>query len=147
MLAPNALLATSWPSALNAAVISRVVVVLPLVPVTRTIWRPAASSLSSSGSTRRPSTPPMTDPSPRPVSCETRPAAPPIPVARRARSGSLLMGADVIRCYPETRPGSRTAMATAWSSAPTMNRLGHDSTGSSQPAMPISPAALLSCPR
>ena len=45
MLAPNALVATSWPSAPSAAVISRVVVVFPLVPVTSTTCRSAASSL------------------------------------------------------------------------------------------------------
>ncbi len=37
MLAPNALDATVWPSDSSAAVISLVVVVLPLVPVTSTI--------------------------------------------------------------------------------------------------------------
>ena len=49
MLAPNALEATSWPIALSAAVIRRVVVVLPFVPVTRTISRSAASSASRPG--------------------------------------------------------------------------------------------------
>ncbi len=44
MFAPNAFEATSCPSAPSAAVISRVVVVFPFVPVTSTIWRSAASS-------------------------------------------------------------------------------------------------------
>jgi len=46
MLAPNALEAICWPSVPIAAVISRVVVVFPLVPVTRTICRSRASSES-----------------------------------------------------------------------------------------------------
>src|ERR1700722_1053059 len=87
MLAPNALDATCWPSVPIAAVISRVVVVFPLVPVTSTICRPRASSESRSGLSRRPMTPPMTEPSPRPASREARPAAPPTVVARRARRG------------------------------------------------------------
>src|SRR5580658_314464 len=87
MFAPNALEAICWPSVPSAAVISLVVVVLPLVPVTRTTCRPRASSDSRSGLSRRPMTPPMTDPSPRPASREARPAAPPTVVARRARRG------------------------------------------------------------
>ena len=89
MLAPNAFEAMSWPIALSAAAMSRVVVVFPFVPVTSTIWRPADSRVSRSGSTRRPMTPPITDPSPRPARRDTVPAAPPQVVARRARSGSL----------------------------------------------------------
>src|SRR5215831_16790420 len=67
---------------------SRVVVVLPLVPVTRTTCRPAASSDSRSGSSRRLMTPPMTEPSPLPASLDTVAAAPPTVVASRARIGS-----------------------------------------------------------
>ena len=105
MFAPNAFEATSWPSALSAEVISRVVVVLPLVPVTRTICRSAASSDSRPGSTRRPMTPPITDPSPRPARRDMRPAAPPSVVATRARIGSLPMADDAIR--PAGRDGTR----------------------------------------
>src|SRR6266545_524997 len=105
MFAPNAFEATSWPSALSAEVISRVVVVLPLVPVTRTICRSAASSDSRPGSTRRPMTPPITDPSPRPARRDIRPAAPPSVVATRARIGSLPMADDAIR--PAGRDGTR----------------------------------------
>src|ERR1022692_3006122 len=104
MLAPKALEATSWPSEPIAAVTGRVVVVFPLVPVTSTICRPTASCLSRSGATRRPTTPPMTDPSPRPVSRDTLPAASPRVVATRARIGSLLMAADAIRLPDPARP-------------------------------------------
>ena len=97
MFAPNALEATSCPSTPSAAVMSRVVVVFPLVPVTSTTPRPAASSASRSGSTRRPMTPPITDPSPRPARRDILPAAPPMVVASRARNGSLPMGDDAIR--------------------------------------------------
>ena len=89
MLAPNALDAICCPMAPSAAVTSLVVVVFPLVPVTRMTCRPRASSESRSGLRRNPMTPPMTDPSPRPASLEARPAAPPTVVARRARSGRL----------------------------------------------------------
>ncbi len=97
MFAPNAFEATSCPSAPSAAVISRVVVVFPFVPVTSTIWRPTASRASRSGSRRSPMTPPITDPSPRPASRDMVPAAPPRVVARRARIGSLPMADDAIR--------------------------------------------------
>ncbi len=86
MLAPNAFDATCSPSDSSAALISRVVVVLPFVPVTRTTCLPAASIPSRPGSSRSAMTPPMTEPSPRPASLETRPAAPPMVVATRARS-------------------------------------------------------------
>src|SRR5690349_4079343 len=106
MFAPNALDAICCPIAPSAAVISLVVVVFPLVPVTRTICRPRASSESRSGFSRSPMTPPMTEPSPRPASREARPAAPPTVVARRARRGRpgrrdggllVLIGPDAIR--------------------------------------------------
>src|ERR1700689_5167785 len=106
MLAPNALDAICWPSVPSAAVISLVVVVLPLVPVTRMTCRPRASSESRSGFSLRPMIPPITDPSPRPASREARPAAPPTVVARRARRGRpvrrdagllVLIGPDAIR--------------------------------------------------
>ena len=104
------------PSAPSAAVISLVVVVLPFVPVTRTICRPRASSESRSGFSRSPMTPPMTEPSPRPASREARPAAPPTVVARRARRGRLyrrdggllvLIAPDAIRSRCGPRPGRR----------------------------------------
>src|SRR6201996_6945442 len=68
---------------------SFVVVVLPLVPVTRTTWRPAVSRDSRSGARRRLMTPPMTEPSPFPARRETVAAAPPTVVATLARIGSL----------------------------------------------------------
>src|ERR1700757_328231 len=80
--------AISPPSGASAAVISRVVVVLPLVPVTRTTWRPAASRDNRSGARRRLMTPPMTEPSPLPARRETVAAAPPTVVATLARIGS-----------------------------------------------------------
>ncbi len=118
MLAPNAFEATCTPSALSAAVISRVVVVLPLVPVTRTIWRSAASIESSPGSTRRPMTPPMTDPSPRPASRDIRPAAPPSVVATRARIGSLPMADDAIRPTCLAGNGPTVWAALGWAARP-----------------------------
>src|ERR1700722_3310005 len=81
--------AISPPSGASAAVISFVVVVLPLVPVTRTTRRPAASRDSRSGARRRLMTPPMTEPSPFPARRETVAAAPPTVVATLARIGSL----------------------------------------------------------
>ncbi len=109
MFAPKALVATSWPRAPSPAVISLVVVVLPLVPVTRTIWRPTASSRSSSGSTRRPRTPPITEPSPRPVIRGHRPGS---PADAGGEAGAQRKLAHGRRCYPAARPGSRTAEAT-----------------------------------
>src|ERR1017187_5328952 len=92
ILAPNAFEATSWPSAPSAEVISRVVVVLPFVPVTSTTWRSAASRASSSGSTRKPMTPPITDPSPRPARRDILPPEPPIVAARPATGTSCPPG-------------------------------------------------------
>src|SRR5580693_7881670 len=80
--------AISPPSGASAAVMSFVVVVLPLVPVTRTTWRPAASRDNRSGARRRLMTPPMTEPSPLPARRETVAAAPPTVVATLARIGS-----------------------------------------------------------
>ena len=57
MLAPKALDATCWPSVPSAAVISRVVVVFPLVPVTRTTCRPRASSEQQIGLQAQPDDP------------------------------------------------------------------------------------------
>src|SRR5580692_7207119 len=98
--------AISPPRGASAAVMSFVVVVLPLVPVTRTTWRPAASRDSRSGARRRPIMPPMTEPSPFPASRETVAAAPPTVVATLARIGSLkrwwVLSSIVARCYPFT---------------------------------------------
>src|SRR6516162_11423742 len=121
--------AISCPSAPSAAVISRVVVVLPLVPVTRTTWRPRASSDSRSGWRRRPMMPPMTEPSPFPASRETVAAAPPTVVASLARIGSLerwwfwSIAADAIRSAVAAGPrqagspprtGGLAAAAPVW---------------------------------
>src|SRR6201986_590761 len=80
--------ATGTPSGASAAVISLLVVVLPLVPVTSTHWRPAASWDSRPGASRRLMLPPMTEPSPRPARREAAAADLPAVVAIRARKGS-----------------------------------------------------------
>src|SRR5690606_39118834 len=87
MLAPNELVATG-PSTPIAAVVSRVVVVLPLVPEISAIRRPAARWASRSGSISIPRRPPMTDPSPRPVARDRAPALRDTALASFARSGS-----------------------------------------------------------
>src|ERR1700743_1057858 len=95
--------AISPPSGVSAAGMSFVVVGLPLVPVTRTPWRPAASRDNRSGARRRPIMPPMTEPSPLPARRETVAAAPPLVVAVCARLGSLkrcgVLSSIVARCY------------------------------------------------
>src|SRR3954447_20146979 len=89
MLAPRLLVATG-PSTPIAAAVSRVVVVLPLVPEISAISRPAASSASRLGSIMRPIRPPMTDPSPRPVARDSAAAPRDSEEASLARIGSLL---------------------------------------------------------
>src|SRR5690606_288921 len=86
MLAPNELVATG-PSTPRAAVVRRVVVVLPLVPETSAIRRPAARWANRSGSISMPSRPPMTDPSPRPVARDRVPAVRDTALASLARNG------------------------------------------------------------
>src|SRR3954447_25461741 len=86
MLAPNELVATG-PSTPSAAAVSRVVVVLPLVPDTSAIARPVARWLSRSGSILRPIQPPMTEPSPRPAALESAAAVFDTEVATLARRG------------------------------------------------------------
>src|ERR1700727_1661287 len=118
-----------WPpSGASAAVISRVVVVLPLVPVTSTTWRPTASRESRSGSRRRPIRPPMTEPSPLPASRETEAAASPTVVASLARIGSRVrwwvcasIAADAIRLPARCGAGAAGAAVKArlTSGAPT----------------------------
>src|SRR4029453_12970611 len=86
MLAPNELVATG-PSTPSAAAVSRVVVVLPLVPETRAIARPAARFFSRSGSILRPIQPPITEPSPRPAARDSAAAVRDTEVATLARRG------------------------------------------------------------
>src|SRR5947207_7185202 len=86
MLAPRELVATG-PSTPIAAAVSRVVVVLPLVPDTSAICRPEARWASRSGSMISPSRPPITEPSPRPVARDSAAAPRETVVASRARSG------------------------------------------------------------
>jgi len=88
MFAPKELVAT-LPSTPTAAVASRVVVVLPLVPETRAMARPAARCASSSGSILRPIQPPMTEPSPRPAARDRAAAVRDTELATFARRGIL----------------------------------------------------------
>ena len=104
----------------SAAASKRVVVVLPLVPVTRATWRPAANVPSRSGAINSPTRPPMTDPPPR---CSRRDAAltaVEARPARRARTGNVpSAGGDVTcrcdqagRCAPIPRPWARADAGT-----------------------------------
>src|SRR5690606_20097421 len=88
MLAPKELVATG-PRTRTAAVVSRVVVVLPLVPEISAIRRPEARWDSRSGSIRRPIQPPITEPSPRPVARDSAAAVRETELATLARRGSL----------------------------------------------------------
>src|SRR6187549_3430713 len=88
MLAPKELVATG-PSTPRAAAVNRVVVVLPLVPDTSAIARPAARFLSRSGSILRPIHPPITEPSPRPAARESAAAVRDTEVATLARRGNF----------------------------------------------------------
>ena len=90
MLAPSELVATS-PSTPSAAAVSRVVVVLPLVPEISAICRPAARLASRFGSIIRPILPPMTDPSPRPVARDSAAALRETDEASFDRSGFLVL--------------------------------------------------------
>src|SRR5215218_10436782 len=88
MLAPSALVATG-PRAPSAAAVIRVVVDLPLVPVTMTVERPSPSwrriDLSSVIDTR----PPIIAPAPRPVSRDDQRAADPAASAIRPRAVTI----------------------------------------------------------
>src|SRR3712207_5394640 len=86
MLAPKELVATG-PSTPTAAAVRRVVVVLPLVPETSAIARPAARWASRSGSILRPIQPPITEPSPRPAARESAAAVRETELATLARKG------------------------------------------------------------
>ncbi len=103
----------------RAAASRRVVVVLPLVPVTRATRRPAARMPSRSGAISNPTRPPMTEPPPR---CSRRDAAltavdawP----ARRARTGNVPSAGRGVtcrrdragRCAPVLRPSVRGGAA------------------------------------
>ena len=99
----------------RAAASRRVVVVLPLVPVTRATRRPSARVPRRSGAMRSPTRPPMTDPPPR---CSRRDAAltaVEARPARRARTGSERSAGRAVtsrrdrveRCGPAPRPWAR----------------------------------------
>src|SRR4051794_11973668 len=88
MLAPKELVATG-PSTPRAAAVKRVVVVLPLVPDTSAMARPAARCASRSGSIFRPIQPPMTEPSPRPAARDSAAAVRDTELATLARRGIL----------------------------------------------------------
>src|SRR6266498_5192775 len=89
MLAPRLFVATS-PSTPIAAAVSRVVVVLPLVPEISAICRPAARLASRFGSSISPILPPITEPSPRPAARDRAAALRDRELAILARSGSFL---------------------------------------------------------
>ncbi len=86
----------------SAAASRRVVVVLPLVPVTRATRRPAARMASRSGAMSSPTRPPMTDPPPRCEPARHRahrrrgPAGQARPHRQRARRGPRPSRVDVI---------------------------------------------------
>src|SRR3954447_3549332 len=86
MFAPYPLVATG-PSTPRAAAVSRVVVVLPLVPDTSAIARPADRWDSSSGSIFSPIQPPITDASPLPARRESAAAVRDTELAALARRG------------------------------------------------------------
>lgn len=84
MLAPSALVATD-PMVASAAAVIRVVVDLPLVPVTTTVRRPVASCRSTERSSVIATSPPIMAPAPRPVTRDAQRALAPAARARRAR--------------------------------------------------------------
>ena len=108
MLAPNELVATG-PSTPSAAAVSRVVVVLPLVPETSATARPAARLRSRSGSILSPIQPPMTEPSPRPAARESAAAVRETEVATLALMGILPSVTEAT--VPETDTTSSCRMA------------------------------------
>src|SRR5262249_33506977 len=89
------------PSTPIAAAVSLVVVVLPFVPETSAISRPAARLASRLGSIIRPILPPMTAPSPRPVARDSAAAPRDRGVATLARSGTLLWVISLSRVLGE----------------------------------------------
>jgi hypothetical protein len=92
-LAPVRLVTTSVPAvAARAPASNRVVVVLPLVPETRTTWCPAENIVKARGSMAMMAWPPMTEPEPRPLARD-RPANPvPTNAASLARHGNEAAG-------------------------------------------------------
>ena len=102
MFEPVSLLTTASPVAPSATVSSLVVVVFPLVPVTRATWRPALRCSSSRGSNRRPARPPATVPWPRPRRREAALTARVVALA----SCALTEG---VCCGPAPRPSARGA--------------------------------------
>src|SRR5690349_3284114 len=115
MLAPKELVATG-PSTPRAAAVNRVVVVLPLVPETSAIARPAARFFSRSGSILRPIHPPITEPSPRPAARESAAAVRDTEVATLARRGifpsvtaTRVPETDTTSSGPGVRPGVSAA--------------------------------------
>ena len=88
ILAPSAWV-TTRPSSPSAAVVIRVVVDLPLVPVINTVRRPGHSWPSCfirSGAICRAINPPIIDPLPRPAFCEAHDAAAAARSASRPRT-------------------------------------------------------------
>jgi hypothetical protein len=84
MLAPSALVATG-PSVARAAAVIRVVVDLPLVPVTITVRRPVPSWLRTERSSVIATSPPIIAPAPRPVTRDAHRAPAPTASASRPR--------------------------------------------------------------
>src|SRR6266498_4952757 len=127
MLAPRLFVATS-PSTPIAAAVSRVVVVLPLVPEISAICRPAARLASRFGSSISPILPPITEPSPRPAARDRAAALRDRELAILARSGSFLsvislpgmpMMGSVAQTLPPTSPHTPPP-----SPAPVLDQLG-----------------------
>ena len=104
-LAPWMLVATG-PRVSSAVAMSRVVVVLPLVPLTATAGMPAAARARASGHTSVATLPPMTAPLPRPSRCEVRCAARPRAAATRRRvSAEGAMSTATLRRVMPARSG------------------------------------------
>ncbi len=129
MFAPSAL-ETTGPAARSASAISRVVVVLPLVALTRTTSRCSARVFSRSGSSLSATLPPITDPLPRPAFWDSAAAILPAVTAIFARAGSeasraasesvpgMLRGSSLLR----HRPGRSTAHGRQGRTQPTDSR-------------------------
>src|SRR5215212_6979790 len=88
MLAPSALVATG-PWVPSAAAVIRVVVDLPLVPVTMTVERPAPSCRRTDLSSVIATSPPIIAPAPRPVTRDDQRAAEPAASAIRPRAVTI----------------------------------------------------------
>ena len=95
MFAPSEFVATG-PSDPNAEATIRVVVDLPLVPVTNTVRRPDPSWRSSERSSVIATRPPIIEPAPRPVTRDAHRAVAPAASAMRPRA--VIIGA----VYDET---------------------------------------------